>query len=255
MTKDITFKVADHVAEITLNRPQKHNAVTPEMAAALQHFGSTVDHDDSIRVVLLKGAGERAFCSGSDLNSLAEYPSTWRFRNRVIYESAIRNIRKPVIAALKGWVLGGGCEMAIACDIRVAGRSVKCGCPEVTRGWVGGGGASQMLPRLIGYGQAMRLLLTGEPVGADEALRLGLIDILVDDSEVEATAMALCRKIAGFSPVAVEAVKASVRMALSAPLEAGLRYENEMNTLCFAAGDHMEGIRAFQEGRAAEFKR
>src|SRR6187455_573641 len=120
MTKDITFKVADHVAEITLNRPQKHNAVTPEMAAALQHFGSTVDHDDSIRVVLLKGAGDRAFCSGSDLNSLAEYPSTWRFRNRVIYESAIRNIRKPVIAALKGWVLGGGCEMALACDIRIA---------------------------------------------------------------------------------------------------------------------------------------
>ena len=173
----------------------------------------------------------------------------------MIYESAIRNIKKPVIAALKGWVLGGGCEMALACDIRVAGRSAKCGFPEVTRGWVGGGGASQMLPRLIGYGQAMRLLLTGEPVGAEEAHRLGLVDILVEDSEVEATAMALCKKIAGYSPVAAEAVKASVRMALSAPLEAGLRYENEMNTLCFAAGDHMEGIRAFQEGRAAEFKR
>ena len=112
-----------------------------------------------------------------------------------------------------------------------------------------------MLPRLIGYGQAMRLLLTGEPIGAEEAHRLGLVDILVEDSEVEATAMALCKKIAGYSPVAAEAVKASVRMALSAPLEAGLRYENEMNTLCFAAGDHMEGIRAFQEGRAAEFKR
>jgi len=255
MTKEITFKVTEFVAEITLNRPQKHNAVTPDMAAALQHFCATVDYDDSIRAVLLKGAGERAFCSGSDLNSLAEYPSIWKFRNRVIYEAAIRNIRKPVIAALKGWVLGGGCEMALACDIRVAGRSTKCGCPEVTRGWVGGGGGSQMLPRLIGYGQAMRLLLTGEPIGAEEAHRLGLIDILVDDSEVESTAMALCKKIAGYSPVAVEAVKASVRMALSAPLEAGLRYENEMNALCFAAGDHMEGIRAFREGRTPEFKR
>lgn len=255
MTKEITFTITDFVAEITLNRPQKHNAVTQEMAAALQHFCTTVDHDDSIRVVLLKGAGDRAFCSGSDLNSLAQYPSAWRFRNRVIYEAAIRNIRKPVVAALKGWVLGGGCEMALASDIRVAGRSTKCGFPEVTRGWVGGGGGSQMLPRLIGYGQAMRLLLTGEPVGAEEAYRLGLVDMLVEDSEVEATAMALCKKIAGYSPVAVEAVKASVRMALSAPLEAGLRYENEMNTLCFAAGDHMEGIRAFQEGRAAEFKR
>ncbi len=255
MTKDIIFKVADFVAEITLNRPQKHNAMTPEMAAALQDFCAKVDNDDSIRVVLLKGAGERAFCSGSDLNSLAEYPSAWKFRNRVIYEAAIRNIKKPVIAALKGWVLGGGCEMALACDIRVAGRSAKFGCPEVTRGWVGGGGASQMLPRLIGYGQAMRLLLTGEPIGADEAFRLGLIDILVEDMDVESTAMALCGKIAGYSPVAVESVKACVRMSLSAPLDAGLRYENEMNTLCFAAGDHMEGIRAFREGRAAEFKR
>ena len=255
MTKEITFKVADFVAEITLNRPQKHNAVTPDMATALREFCATVDNDESIRAVLLKGAGERAFCSGSDLNSLAEYPSLWAFRNRVIYEAAIRNIKKPVIAALKGWVLGGGCEMALACDIRVAGRSTKCGCPEVTHGWVGGGGASQMLPRLIGYGQAMRLLLTGEPIGAEEAHRLGLVDILVEDSEVESTAMALCKKIAGYSPVAVEAVKASVRMALSAPLEAGLRYENEMNTLCFAAGDHMEGIRAFQQGRKAEFKR
>lgn len=255
MTKEITFTITGFVAEITLNRPQKHNAVTQEMAAALQHFCTTVDHDDSIRVVLLKGAGDRAFCSGSDLNSLAQYPTAWRFRNRVIYEAAIRNIRKPVIAALKGWVLGGGCEMALASDIRVAGRSTKCGFPEVTRGWVGGGGGSQMLPRLIGYGQAMRLLLIGEPIGAEEAHRLGLVDILVEDSEVEATAMALCKKIAGYSPVAAEAVKASVRMALSAPLEAGLRYENEMNTLCFAAGDHMEGIRAFQEGREAEFKR
>jgi enoyl-CoA hydratase len=255
MTKDITFKVADFVAEITLNRPQKHNAVTPDMAAALQEFCATIDKDDAIRVVLLKGAGDRAFCSGSDLNSLGEYESTWKFRNRVIYEAAIRDIKKPVIAALKGWVLGGGCEMALACDIRVAGRSTKCGCPEVTRGWVGGGGASQMLPRLIGYGQAMRLLLTGEPVDANEAHRLGLVDILVDDADVESTAMALCKKIAGYSPVAVESVKAAVRVSLSAPLDAGLRYENEMNTLCFAAGDHMEGIRAFQEGRTAEFKR
>lgn len=255
MTTDITFNVANFVAEITLNRPQKHNAITPEMAAALQDFCATIDHDDKIRAVLLKGAGDRAFCSGSDLKSLGEYPSAWKFRNRVIYESVIRNIRKPVIAAVKGWVLGGGCEMALACDIRIAGRSSKFGCPEVTRGWVGGGGASQMMPRLIGYGAAMKILLTGDPIDANEAYRLGLCDVLVEDSEVEATAMAMCKKIAGFSPVAVESVKAAVRASLSTSLEAGLRYENEMNTLCFSAGDHMEGIRAFQEGRTAEFKR
>ena len=255
MTEEVTLTISDSVAEITLNRPEKLNAVTPEMAAALARFCAQADRDDGVRSVLLKGAGVRAFCAGSDLNSLAEYPSAWKFRNRIEYATAVRDIRKPVVAALKGWVLGGGCEMALAADIRVAGRSTRCGFPEVKRGWVGGGGASQMLPRLIGYGQAMRLLLTGEPVDAEEAHRLGLVEILVEDGAVEDRARALCRALAGLSPVAVQSVKAAVRMALSAPLEAGLRFENEMNTLCFAAGDHMEGIKAFWEGRQAEFKK
>ena len=255
MTEEITFTVANFVGEIMLNRPQKHNAMTPKMAAELQAVCAAVDRDETVRVVMLKGAGERAFCSGSDLNSLAEYPSAWAFRNRVIYESAVRNIKKPVIAALKGWVLGGGAEMAMAADIRIAGRSMKLGFPEVTRGWVGGGGASQMLPRIVGYGQAMRLLLTGEPIDGEEAYRLGLVEYLVDDAELEGNARALCAMIAGYSPVASQSVKAATRMALSSTLDAGLRYENEMNTLCFSAGDHLEGINAFREGRAAEFKR
>jgi enoyl-CoA hydratase len=255
MSEHVTLTVHEHVAEIVLDRPAKHNAITREMAATLLDICGKVDRDDDVRAVLIKGAGERAFSSGSDLGSLATYPTAWDFRNRIIYENTVRNIRKPVVAALKGWVLGGGGEIALAADIRVAGRSVRCGFPEVTRGWVGGGGASQMLPRLIGYGQALRLLLSGDPIDAEEAYRLGLVEILVDDAEVDATALALCRKFAGFSPVAVQSVKAAVRMALSSSLEAGLRYENEMNTLCFSAGDHMEGIRAFQERRPADFKR
>lgn len=255
MADQVTLAVNDHIAEITLDRPAKHNAVTPEMAASLQEICRQVDRDDAVRVVLIKGAGTRAFSAGSDLNSLAAYPSAWKFRNRVVYENVVRSVRKPVIAALKGWVLGGGCEIALAADIRVAGKSVRCGFPEVKRGWVGGGGGSQMLPRLVGYGQAMRLLLLGEPIDAAEAYRIGLVEYLVDDEEVEPTALAVCRQIAEFSPVAVELVKAAVRMALSSGLDAGLRYENEMNTLCFSAGDHLEGIKAFNEGRSAEFKR
>lgn len=255
MSENIRYAVIDSVAEIVLDRPQKHNAITPDMAAALLDICAKADRNEAVRVVIIKGAGDRAFSAGSDLNTLAEYESTWAFRNRVIYENTIRNLRKPVIAALKGWVLGGGGEIALAADIRIAGRSARFGFPEVTRGWVGGGGASQMLPRLIGYGQAMRLLLTGETIDAEEARRLGLIEMLVDDVEVEATAAALAAKIASFSPVATQSVKAAVRMALSSALEAGLRYENEMNTMCFAAGDHMEGIRAFQEKREASFKR
>ena len=255
MTEEVELVTDGFVAEIVLNRPQKLNAVTPAMAARIERLCAELDKDDAVRVMLLRGSGERAFCAGSDLNSLAEYPSAWKFRNRVEYATAVRNLRKPVVAALKGWALGGGAEMALAADVRIAERSARIGFPEVKRGWVGGGGASQMLPRLIGYGQAMRLLLCGEPVDAEEALRLGLIEILVEDGEVESRARALCAQLAVYSPVAVEAVKACVRTALSAPLSAGLVYENEMNTLCFAAGDHLEGIRAFREKRPAAFSR
>jgi enoyl-CoA hydratase len=254
MSKEVDLTIEDFVAEIVLNRPQKLNAITPEMAATIARLCAELDRDENVRAVLLRGAADRAFCAGSDLGSLAEYPNAWTFRNRVEYATAVRNLRKPVVAALKGWVLGGGAEMALSADIRVAGRGARIGFPEVKRGWVGGGGASQLLPRLIGYGQAMRLLLTGEPIGAEEAFRLGMVEILVEDGEVETQARALCRQLAGYSPVAVEAVKASVRMAMAAPLPAGLVYENEMNTLCFSAGDHREGIRAFQEKRAAEFR-
>lgn len=245
----------DGVAEITLDRPAKHNAVTPPMAAAIAGHARAVDGDARVRAVLLRGAGDRAFCAGSDLNALAEYPDAWSFRNRVEYAAAIRDIRKPVVAALKGWALGGGFEMALAADIRIAARSTRVGCPEVKRGWVGGGGASQMLPRLVGYGRAMLLLLTGDPIGAEEAERLGLVERIVEDGTELEAARALCRQLAGHSPVAVQSVKAAVRMALSAPLQAGLAYENEMNVLCFSAGDHLEGIRAFAEKREAEFKR
>src|SRR3954447_8926269 len=254
MSGHVDLNVADGVGRITLVRPEKHNAITRDMAKELQRICREIDDNDAIRVATIAGAGEKAFSAGSDLNALADISRIWDFRNRIEYAAVVRDVRKPVIAGLKGWVLGGGMEIALAADIRIAGRSSRIGGPEVTRGWVGGGGASQMLPRLVGYGQAMRLLLTGDPIDAEEAYKLGVAEILVEDTAVEETALGLCRKLAGYSPVAVESVKSSVRMALTSTLPAGLRYENEMNTLCFAAGDHMEGIRAFQEKRDAEFK-
>lgn len=251
----VTVTMRGPVAELLLDRPAKHNAVTPAMAAAIAEAARAIDADDAARVVLLRGAGERAFCAGSDLNSLAAYPSTWHFRNRVEYATAIRNIRKPVIVALQGWTLGGGAEMALGADIRIAADGMRFGFPEVTRGWVGGGGASQMLPRMIGAARAMRMLMTGDPIEAGEAQSLGLLDQVVPQAELLATAQAMAEKIAGFSPVAVQSVKAAVRMAMEAPLTAGLLYENEMNVLCFSAGDHLEGIRAFAEKRGAAFSR
>ncbi|GGJ35914.1 enoyl-CoA hydratase/isomerase family protein [Neoroseomonas lacus] len=251
----ISVSLRGTVAELLLDRPAKHNAITPAMAAAIADTARALDADDAVRVVLLRGAGERAFCAGSDLNSLAAYPSTWHFRNRVEYATAIRNIRKPVIAALQGWTLGGGAEMALGADIRIAAEGTRFGFPEVTRGWVGGGGASQMLPRMIGVARATRMLMIGDPIEAAEAQALGLFDQLVPQPDLLATARALADKVAGFSPVAVQSVKASIRMAMEAPLTAGLLYENEMNVLCFSAGDHLEGIRAFAEKRGASFNR
>jgi enoyl-CoA hydratase/carnithine racemase len=235
MDGQVTLRVEEGVAVLTLDRPAKHNAITNAMAERLAEHARAVNEDAAIRAVLLRGAGERAFCAGMDLKAIEAFRTAWEFRHRPDYPGAVRSIRKPVVAAVKGWALGGGFELALAADIRIAGRSVRIGFPEVTRGWVGGGGASQTLPRLVGLGQAMRLLLTGEQVEAEEALRLRLVEGVVEDAALEETAMGLCRRLASLPPVAVQAVKAAVRQSLEMPLSAGLAYENEMNVLCLAA--------------------
>jgi enoyl-CoA hydratase/carnithine racemase len=252
MDGDVRVTVMDGVAELVLDRPAKHNAVTPGMARRLLDHAHALDAEDAIRAVLLRGEGERAFCAGSDLDALAAYTSTWHFRNRVEYATAIR---KPVVAALQGWALGGGAEAALSADLRVASETTRLGFPEVQRGWVGGGGASQLLPRLIGQGRAARLLMLGDPIDAAEALRLGIVEEVVPQSALLDRAREIARRLAALSPVAVQSVKAAMRMAMEAPLSAGLAYENEMNVLCFSAGDHLEGIRAFNEKRPAEFTR
>jgi len=249
----IGYSAGAGIARIVLDRPEKHNAITPEMARELRDVCAEVDRDDDVRVAIISGAGERSFSAGSDMNALADLSDLWAFRNRIEYAAVVRDVRKPVIAALRGWVLGGGMEIALAADIRIAGRSARIGGPEVTRGWLGGGGASQMLPRLVGYGQAMRLLLTGDSIDAETALRIGLVEELVEDSELMLRADEMAAKIASFSPMATQSVKAATRAALSMPLEAGLRYENELHVICMSAKDHEEGIKAFQEKRPAAF--
>jgi enoyl-CoA hydratase len=253
VTGKIEFSVADGVGKILIARPEKQNAITPEMARELQRVCREVDSDDRIRVATIAGVGERAFSAGSDLNALADLTDLWEFRNRIEYAAVVRDIRKPVIAGLKGWVLGGGMEIALAADIRIAGHSARIGGPEVKRGWIGGGGASQMLPRLVGYGQAMRMLLLGDPIDAEAALRIGLVEETVEDAQVLPRIAELAARIASFSPTATQSVKAAVRAAMSMPLEAGLRYENEIHVICMSDKDRVEGIKAFQEKRAAKF--
>ena len=249
----VTLTVADGIGQILLDRPDKMNAITPAMTEELQRVCKEIDDNRDVRVATIMGAGEKAFSAGSDLNILADLTDVMAFRDRIEYAALVRNIRKPVIAGLKGWVLGGGMEMAIAADIRVAGRSSRIGGPEVTRGWIGGGGASQMLPRLVGVGQAMKMLLTGEPVDAETALRIGLVEEVVDDAQVAPRTIEFARKIATLSPVATQAVKAGIRAALSMSLEQGLRYENELHTICMSDNARHEGIKAFQQKRDAKF--
>ncbi len=253
MTGRVELSVSNGVGQIVLARPEKHNAITRDMALELRRICGEIDDNNEIRVATITGAGDRAFSAGSDINALADISDIWAFRNRVEYAAVVRDIRKPVIAGLKGWVLGGGMEIALSADIRIAGRSARIGGPEVTRGWVGGGGASQMLPRLVGYGQAMRMLLVGEAVDADAALRMGLVEEVVEDANVLSRTAELAALIASYSPTATQAVKAAIRAAMSMPLEAGLRYENEIHVICMSDKDRSEGIKAFQEKRPAKF--
>ncbi len=222
------------VAEILLDRPSKHNALTPDM---YQHFADIcrrVNNDDSIHVAIISGAGDRAFCAGSDINGLSAYKDFWAWRNRDDYIHNILSIRKPCIAALKGWVLGGGFEIALACDIRVAARNAVFSAPEVALGWNGAGGAAQHITRLAGYGQAMRLLLTGERIDAEEAHRLRLVEYLTDPGQELEEARALAARIAEHASIATQAVKSAVRSAMSGSVSEGLRIENELMALCFA---------------------
>lgn len=224
----------NNIAEIVLERPDKHNALTPKMYAEIAECCEIANEDDNIHVVIFRGAGDRAFCAGSDIKALEGYKDFWAWRNRNDYLPPILNLRKPSIAALKGWALGGGLEIALACDLRVASKSTIFSAPEVALGWNGAGGAAQHLTRMCGYGQAMKILLSGERFTAEEAQRIGMIEWLVDDGQELICAQEIATKIASHSSVATQAVKAAVRSALDLTVAQGLKYENELMSLCFA---------------------
>ncbi len=251
----IRYGVEDRVATITLDRPEKRNAVTPEMGRELARRARETNGDPSVRAVVLAGAGEVAFCAGSDVGSLPPDASYWDVRNRELdYTYALRTIRKPVLAMIRGYALGGGLELALMADIRYADETASFGAPEVRLGWTPGGGASQLLPRLVGYGRALELMLTGRPIDAGRALEIGLIERVLPAAELEDAVYGLAREIAELSPIAVEAVKQAIRISLSTPPEVGMQAENELFALCFASEDHREGIRAFLEKRRPEFR-
>jgi enoyl-CoA hydratase/carnithine racemase len=251
---DLMFHQDGAIATITLNRPNKLNTVTPEMGRALFDIAARINDDDAIRVVILTGVGERAFSAGSDVKVLDEYGSNWQLRNRKDYCRAIWAVRKPIIAAIRGYCIGGGLELALMSDIRYAAPNARFGAGEIKLGWLGGAGNTQLLPRLVGYGKALQMLLTGDMIDAAEAHRVGLVQELAPDDELDDAVRGLAKRIASNAPIATQLIKHLVRTSESTSLDIGLAYENDLFTYCFTTKDHEEGIAAFREKRTPNFR-
>ncbi|HEY2023203.1 enoyl-CoA hydratase/isomerase family protein [Paraburkholderia sp.] len=255
MTSLVNFDVRDQVAWIELNRPEKLNAMTPEMAELLLDAVQSCNRSDEVRVVVLTGAGPKSFCAGSDITELDSYATPWDFRNRRDYCDLIRALKKPAIAAINGYAFGGGLEMALACDIRIASDNARLAAPEIKLGWIGGGGVTAQLLHSVGASSAALMVMTGEPVSAQQAMSWGLVSEVVPADTLRERTAAIASAIAARAPIAAETAKVNLRAAMSMPLEQAIAYERDLQTICFATADAMEGRRAFQEKRAAEFKR
>jgi enoyl-CoA hydratase len=244
------------VAILTIDRPEKRNAlsarVREELVAALDSFRE----DSGVRVIVLTGTGDRAFVAGADIGEFAERtPLEQRaaMTGRRVFDE-IAAFPKPVIAMINGYALGGGCELALACDFRIAADSAKLGQPEINLALIPGGGGTQRLPRLVGTGQALRLVLSGELIDAEEARRIGLVELVVPAADLRDRTMEIAMKMAARSPVALRLAKQAVRAAAETPLAAGLALETELFITAFASDDRREGVTAFLEKREPEFR-
>ncbi len=248
MNQQLIFKKGDDgVAEIIFNRPEKMNAINREMMVSIRDARRAINEDDEIRCVIVHGTGDRAFCAGTDLTVLDSYKGPWAWRNRICYSTEFRRIRKPTVVAIKGWCVGGGLEIATNCDIRVSAPSGKLGAPEVKHGWLGGGGQTLMLTRLVGYGYASLLCMTGDPVDAKEASRIGLVQVLSEEGEELSVARSIADRIARHTAVAAITVKDGIRASLSSTLEPAARHENDLMIMAFAMGNQREGIDTFKD--------
>lgn len=248
-------EVRGRIAILTINRPEKRNALDGQVRCAFLGAIDTLARDTNVRAIVVTGAGDKAFVAGADISEFEGRTPVDQFRVMkapTIFD-AVERCAKPVIAAVNGFCLGGGMELALACDIRIASRAAKFGQPEVNLGIIPGGGGTQRLPRIVGLGAAMRLILTGDLIDAAEAHRLGLVEEVVDGAALMERATQLAELIASKSPVAVAAAKEATRAAVSLPMSEGLKLETALFQLCFASDDKAEGVRAFLEKRSPRF--
>jgi enoyl-CoA hydratase len=255
MDENILCTVENQVAIITLNRPAKLNAMTPEMIQSIIEATDRCNRDDNVRVVIVTGAGEKSFCAGSDIRELDTYPTPWAFRSRPDYCDAVRRLVKPSIAAVNGYAFGGGLETAMSCDIRICSPNARFAAPEIKLGWIGGGGMAVNLAHAVGPSNAALMIMTGDPIEAEKALAWGLVSEVVASDKLMARAREIAAAIAARAPIAAETAKLNLRAAFSMPLDKAIEYERDLQTVCFATEDATEGRQAFKEKRVPVFRR
>jgi enoyl-CoA hydratase/carnithine racemase len=255
--ENLLYEVRDAVAYITFNRPKVLNALNRQTMQELLIALGAAKLDDAVRVVILTGAGEKAFIAGADINELAQQTPVDGKEMSIFGQGVLRILEtmgKPSIAAINGFALGGGCELALACSIRLASRNAKLGQPEVKLGILPGYGGSQRLARLCGKGVAHELVLGADMISADEAMRIGLVNHVYEPAELMPAAEALAKKIAANAPLAVQYAMEAIEHGMEMPQEEGLFLEATLFGLCCATEDMKEGTRAFLEKRPAQFK-
>lgn len=242
------------VAHIQLNRPEALNALNPKMMSELGESLRQMDDDDSIKVVVISG-NEKAFAAGADIKQMADKNAVEMYMaDQLDPLDSIRKMKKPVIAAVNGFALGGGCELAMLCDMIIASETAQFGQPEIKIGVIPGAGGTQRLTRAVGKALAMEMILTGRFISAEEAFRAGLVNKVVPEGSCLEEALELARQIAVMPPLAVRMAKEAVLKAFEMPLEEGLQFERKNFYFLFATQDQKEGMKAFMEKRKARFK-
>jgi enoyl-CoA hydratase len=255
--ENILLEKKNSIAYVTVNRPKVLNALNMATMEELRAAFTDIQNDSAIRVAILTGSGEKAFIAGADIGELSKHDAVsgkeYTHRGQSVLD-LIESLGKPVIACINGFALGGGCEIAMACTMRLASSNAKLGQPEVKLGIIPGYGGTQRLPRLVGRGIAMQLVLTGEMISAEEAHRIGLVNEVVAPAELIPRAEAIAQKIVANAPLAIQYAMQAVNHGLDLPLAEGLYLEAALFGVCCATEDKKEGTTAFLEKRAATFK-
>lgn len=254
--KNLTFEKDGKIAIVTINRPKALNALNTETFVEIGNVVDEISKDNEILVVIVTGAG-RAFIAGADITEMKDMNTEGGRGFGMLGNEVLRkleNLEKPVIAAVNGFALGGGCELSMACDIRIASSKAKFGQPEVGLGITPGDGGTQRLPRIVGTGMAKELIYTAKMIDAKEAYRIGLVNKVVEPDDLMKEAKDLANSIAANAPIAVKMCKAAINKGMQCDIDTGLSYESAVFGLCFATEDQKEGMTAFVEKRDKSFK-